>query len=99
MADRIRLAVSVSEFGAAVNVGGGIETTVRTFDLPDEVADYIRSKRGQWSTVSLAIDVTPAPETNVVEPLGPRHPCHKCKRTFLTLEVWGDHIQTCDGTR
>jgi len=27
-----------------------------------------------------------------------RLPCHKCKRTFLTLEVWGDHIQTCDGT-
>ena len=58
MKERIRLTVVVSEFGAAANIGGDVERTARTFDLSDEIADYIRSNRGQWSTVSLAIEVT-----------------------------------------
>ena len=58
MKERIRLTVVVSEFGAAANVGGDVERTARTFDLSDEIADYIRSNRGQWSAVSLALEVT-----------------------------------------
>lgn len=53
----IRLAVVVSEFGAAANVGGEVERTVKVFDLPPEIEEYIANSRGQWSTVSLAIEV------------------------------------------
>lgn len=54
---QLRLAVIVTEFGAAANVGGNPETTVRLFDLPQDIADYINANRGQWSSVQLAIEV------------------------------------------
>lgn len=56
---QLRLTVITSEFGAAANVGGGIETHTRTFDLPAEITDYIRSQRGQWATVTLAVEREP----------------------------------------
>jgi|JI10StandDraft_1071094.scaffolds.fasta_scaffold07502_2 hypothetical protein len=52
----VRLAVIVTEFGAAANIGGSPETKVRTFDLPKEIADYITLNRGQWSTVVLGVE-------------------------------------------
>lgn len=51
----MKVAVIVSDFGAAANIGGDVERTVRTFDLPPEVAEYIAAKRGQWTTVTLAV--------------------------------------------
>ena len=39
----VRLCVIASDYGAAANIGGGIETHVRTFDLPQEVVDHILS--------------------------------------------------------
>lgn len=52
--DSVRLAVIVSDFGAAANLGAGVETRVRVFDLPQEIVDYIASSKGEWTTVSLA---------------------------------------------
>lgn len=58
----IRLAVIVSDCAAAANVGGGIGTSVRTFDLPVPVADYIaRQRNSQWTTVTLAVEVSDEP--------------------------------------
>lgn len=57
----VRLCVIASDFGAAVNIGGGIETHVRTFDLPREVIDHILSVRGQWTSVSLGMEITECP--------------------------------------
>lgn len=51
----MKLAVIVTDFGAAVNVGGGTETKVKVFDLPEDVSAYITSKQGQWSTVTLGL--------------------------------------------
>lgn len=51
-----RLAVIVSDFGAAANIGGSVETKVRVFDVPQEIKDYIDASRGQWSTVALAVE-------------------------------------------
>lgn len=55
MVKKIGLAVTVSDCGAAANVGGGVESTVRIFDLPEEIAAYISKSRGAWKAVSLAI--------------------------------------------
>lgn len=52
----IKLTVVTADFGAAANIGGNVQTTARTFDLPPEVADYIKSQMGEWTTVTLAID-------------------------------------------
>lgn len=52
----MKLAVIVSEFGAAANVGGSVETTVKTFDMPPEVAEFIHKHKGQWTTISLGIE-------------------------------------------
>lgn len=52
----VRLAVIVTDFGAAANVGGTPETKVRTFDLPPEIVAYISANRGQWTTVQLGIE-------------------------------------------
>lgn len=59
MAEKIRLAVVVADFGAAAHVpGADVQREVRTFDLPAEIESFIRQYRTQWSTVSLAIEVT-----------------------------------------
>ena len=55
----VRLTVITSDYGAAANVGGGVETYCRTFDLPKDIADYIDSQRGHWRTVTLAVEKTP----------------------------------------
>lgn len=52
---KIGIAVIVSNFGAAANIGGDVERRVRTFDLPEEISEYIRQSKGQWTNISLAI--------------------------------------------
>jgi hypothetical protein len=51
----IKLAVIVSDYGAAVNIGGGVQTTVRIFPLSDEAKSYINLNMSQWKNVTLAI--------------------------------------------
>ena len=50
----MKLVVIVSNFGASVNVGGCVETEAKIFDLPEEIADYIRKSRTGWTSISLA---------------------------------------------
>lgn len=51
-----RLAVIVTDVGAAVNGGGGVSTTVRLFDLPPEARAYIAESRGfTYCSVTLAV--------------------------------------------
>lgn len=52
----MKLHVIVSEFGAAANIGGNVEITARAFDLPEEIAEYIRSRQGEWASVMLAFE-------------------------------------------
>lgn len=52
----MKLHVIVSEYGAAANIGGNVEVTAKAFDLPGEVADYIRSRVGAWQSVTLAFE-------------------------------------------
>ena len=57
---KVRLTVLVAQFCDAAHVPGATtETIARTFDLPDEISRYILSNRGQWSTVTLAMDIQP----------------------------------------
>ena len=53
----MKLAVITKEFGAAVNVGGGVETHVQSFQLPPEIALYIENQRGPYCTVTLGIEI------------------------------------------
>ena len=56
---KIRLAVVVANFGDAAHVPGAqVQTTVKSFDLAPEVVAYIAKNQGQWSTVSLALEVS-----------------------------------------
>lgn len=57
----MRLAIITSDYGAAANVGGTVETRVRTFDLPPEIIEYIKSQRGNYSHVSFGVDDSPRP--------------------------------------
>jgi len=50
----MKLVVIVSNFGAAANVGGCVDTEAKIFDLPEEIADYIRKSRTGWTSISLA---------------------------------------------
>jgi hypothetical protein len=51
----MKLIVIVSDFGAAANVGGCVDTEAQIFDMPPEVADYIRKSRTRrWTSISLA---------------------------------------------
>lgn len=52
----MKLTVIVSDFGAAANVGGVVETKTKTFEMPADVAAYIASKRGACSAVGLAFE-------------------------------------------
>lgn len=52
----MKLYVIVSEYGAAANIGGNVEITAKTFDLPAEIANYIRSRTGAWQSVTLAFE-------------------------------------------
>ncbi len=56
--EKVRLAVIVTDVGNAVHGGGSVETTVRTFDLSPEAAEYIAIARSKgYSSVALAIEV------------------------------------------
>lgn len=52
----MKLHVIISDYGAAANIGGNVEVTAKTFDLPEEIAEYIRSRRGEWQSVMLAFE-------------------------------------------
>lgn len=52
----IRLVVIVSDVGAAVNIGGNVETRAKTFEIPHEISQYIKNNRGKWTTISFAIE-------------------------------------------
>ncbi|SEN72861.1 hypothetical protein SAMN05216404_106208 [Nitrosospira multiformis] len=56
---KIKLAVIVSDFGAAANCGGNVEFRTRVFDLPDEVVQHIQQSKNKWTNVSLAIHEEP----------------------------------------
>lgn len=58
----VKLVVVTSDFGAAANVGGGVQTTAKSFPLPDEIASHLLGQLGQWTTVSLAFEVEDASE-------------------------------------
>ena len=55
----MKIAVIVADATHAVHVGGEVVRTVRMFDLPDEIAAYIRSNEDGYISVSLALDKTP----------------------------------------
>lgn len=48
-----RLTVITSDAEMAANVGGAV---ARTFDLPTEISDYIRSQMGTYSHVTFVLD-------------------------------------------
>lgn len=55
----IRLAVVVADFGDAAHVPGAhVQTTVKSFDLPREIVEYIAKSQGKWTTVSLALEIS-----------------------------------------
>ena len=52
----MKLSVIVADASHYANVGGEIERTTRTFDLPAEIAEYIEdARRNQWASISLAL--------------------------------------------
>jgi hypothetical protein len=51
----VKLSVVVCDFGAALHMGASIEWKFRTFELPEEMADYIRSAQGCNCTVTFAL--------------------------------------------
>ena len=52
----MKLHVVVADYGAAANVGGNVEVTAKAFDLPEEIAEYIRSRQGKWTSVTVAFE-------------------------------------------
>jgi len=53
----MRLAVVVSNYGAAMHVGGGVDTEVRVFEFTPEAASYIRKMRQiGHTTITLAVE-------------------------------------------
>jgi len=52
----MKLTVIVSDFGAAANIGGTVETKTKTFEMPADVATYIAGKRGEWTSIALAFE-------------------------------------------
>ena len=61
-----RLTVITSDAGMAANVGGNVALYSRTFDLPQEVQDYIKSQMGTYSHVSFALEHTALDKEKVV---------------------------------
>lgn len=56
----MRMAVIVSNYGAAIHVGGGVDTEVRVFEFTPEAAAYIRAMRQQQhTTVCLSVEFEP----------------------------------------
>ena len=55
----IKIIATISNFGAAVNVGGGVEKTsfiieVPTKNVPFHISNYIKSDK-KWETLSLSL--------------------------------------------
>jgi len=57
----VKIAVIVSDATAMVHTGAELHRTVRVFDLPPNIADYIdqANRTGSYTTVSLAIVTEP----------------------------------------
>jgi hypothetical protein len=53
----MKIAVVVSDATAMIHTGAELHRTVRVFDLPEEISDYIAkaNESGSYTTVSLAI--------------------------------------------
>lgn len=58
----MRLTVIVSDFGAAANIGGAVETQAKIFEMPADIAAYIKSNRGKWTSIALAFEDEAAQE-------------------------------------
>lgn len=54
-----RLTVITHDAGMAANVGGGVATYTRTFELPQMIEEYIRSQMGTYSHVTFGLEQTP----------------------------------------
>lgn len=52
----MKLYVTVSDFGAAANIGGDVAVTTKEFELPEDIANYIESNLGKWTTVSVSYE-------------------------------------------
>lgn len=52
----MRVAIIVADATHFVNAGMDVVRTVRMFELPQEIADYIRNSDGQYMTVTLALE-------------------------------------------
>jgi hypothetical protein len=56
----VRLSVIVHDGAMAAHLGGGVETRVRTFDLPREIESYIAKHLGEaYLSVQLGFEVFP----------------------------------------
>jgi hypothetical protein len=52
----MKLYVTVSDFGAAANIGGSVGVATKEFELPENIANYIESNLGKWTTVTLSYE-------------------------------------------
>lgn len=57
----MRVAIIVADATHFVNAGMDVVRTVRMFELPQEIADYIRNSCGPYMTVTLALEEEPQP--------------------------------------
>jgi hypothetical protein len=57
----MKIAVIVSDFGAAMHMGANVETSFKTFDLPPDIAEYVAKCMRDTTTVSLVIEATTPP--------------------------------------
>ena len=56
MAEKLRVAVIISDATHMVNTGADLDRRVRVFDLPDEVSAFIRRNQGEYTTIALALE-------------------------------------------
>lgn len=56
----VRLVVAAVDASAAVHAGGEVERYARSFDLPDEIVEYIQNLdcMGGYVSISLALERT-----------------------------------------
>lgn len=58
----MKIAVIVTNFGAAVNIGGSAETEVRIFDAPEDLTKYVTdARKDEYTTVGLAFGASEEP--------------------------------------
>lgn len=51
-----RLTIITANANMAANVGGTVEITTKTFDLPQEISDHINAQIGTYSHVTFALE-------------------------------------------